>query len=488
MWKLFQDIFAIAWEGCHIMNRQIRIKSITIDNFKNVKHGKLDFMTNKDIYSADVIGIYGQNGSGKTAVVDSLKLLQHMLRGNRLGKDYLGYINVDSDAMHLTYIIQIVADHENSFVVNYSFSIKKELVDVSNNVNTEKLINEPIYRVRIFDEELAFSETTGSSRHKQEKLVSTRATDTVLPKVKYKALVGNDDKTDEDIRLIRKQTANESRTFIFSAEFLNIVRKNCKNIRYRSILEFLVHYGNFELFTIGTQSSGLISLNALPLAFDYKDEQEKLTGQYMVPINDSADISKKEFKMVKKLVKPINLVLKKLIPELTIEVNDLGPVLLGNTSIKGERIQLMSCKNSHQIPLKYESEGIKKIISILQLLIAVYNKSSITVAVDELDSGIFEYLLGQMLSVISEKGKGQLIFTSHNLRPLEVLKPDKIIFTNVNPNDRYCRINHIKKTNNLRACYYRKIALGYGNDALYDETTSFDLALAFKKAGEYIED
>ena len=57
--------------------------------------------------------------------------------------------------------------------------------------------------------------------------------------------------------------------------------------------------------------------------------------------------------------------------------------------------------------MRYESEGIKKIVSILQLLIVVYNNDSITVAIDELDSGIFEYLLGEILRIISEKGNGQ---------------------------------------------------------------------------------
>ena len=44
--------------------------------------------------------------------------------------------------------------------------------------------------------------------------------------------------------------------------------------------------------------------------------------------------------------------------------------------------------------------------------------------VDELDSGIYEYLLGECLEVMQDKAKGQLIFTSHNLRPLEILEND----------------------------------------------------------------
>ena len=47
--------------------------------------------------------------------------------------------------------------------------------------------------------------------------------------------------------------------------------------------------------------------------------------------------------------------------------------------------------------------------------------------VDELDSGIYEYLLGECLEVMQDKAKGQLIFTSHNLRPLEILENDSLL-------------------------------------------------------------
>ena len=49
--------------------------------------------------------------------------------------------------------------------------------------------------------------------------------------------------------------------------------------------------------------------------------------------------------------------------------------------------------------------------------------------IDELDSGIYEYLLGECLEVMQDKAKGQLIFTSHNLRPLEILENDSLLYT-----------------------------------------------------------
>lgn len=111
----------------------------------------------------------------------------------------------------------------------------------------------------------------------------------------------------------------------------------------------------------------------------------------------------------------------------------------------------------------------------MQLLIVVYNNSSITVAIDELDSGIFEYLLGELLRIISEKGKGQLIFTSHNLRPLETLDKGFIAFTTTNPENHYIRMTNVKENHNLRDFYYRDIVLGEQSEVVYEETNNYAL-------------
>lgn len=120
----------------------------------------------------------------------------------------------------------------------------------------------------------------------------------------------------------------------------------------------------------------------------------------------------------------------------------------------------------------------------MHLLIGVYNRTSLTVAIDELDAGIFEYLLGEILHIVAEKGKGQLIFTSHNLRPLERLDRGYIAFTTTNPYNRYIRMTNVKGNNNLRDFYYRDIILGEQSEPVYDLTNNYDIALAFREAGE----
>ena len=114
----------------------------------------------------------------------------------------------------------------------------------------------------------------------------------------------------------------------------------------------------------------------------------------------------------------------------------------------------------------------------------MFNYNSMTVLIDELDSGIFEYLLGEILEILEQRGKGQLIFTSHNLRPLEVLDKNNLIFTTTNPNNRYIKLKNVKTNNNLRDMYYRDLILGGQEETIYDKTNSARIARAFRKAGE----
>ena len=99
-----------------------------------------------------------------------------------------------------------------------------------------------------------------------------------------------------------------------------------------------------------------------------------------------------------------------------------------------------------------------------------------------------EYLLGELLDVFSKSAKGQLIFTSHNLRALEMLPKESIVFSTVNPNNRYIRMKNVKETNNMRSMYIRSITLGGQDEKIYDETDSLKIAKAFRKAGRSLMD
>ena len=84
---------------------------------------------------------------------------------------------------------------------------------------------------------------------------------------------------------------------------------------------------------------------------------------------------------------------------------------------------------------------------------------------------------------MQKSGQGQLIFTSHNLRPLEMLNSSSIVFTTTNPENRYVRASNIKPSNNLRLRYFRDITLGSDGEELYQETNSIEIAHAMRKIG-----
>ena len=467
----------------------VRITGITIHNFKNVVEGSLSFENMRKNYRASIVGLYGQNGSGKTALIDALELLKYVLCGRTIPEKFADFINVDSDVATLLYNFAVKLP-EKTPMVTYQFSIKSVSDSSERNVDSVQSC-EHKKRVCVFNE-LIKCPILSEKKIRMGKLVDTDTTELFLPRPKKQLLVGNSKQINTDLEVAKKLSNAQSRSFVFSKEFLNAVRSMVKQSAnsdmelsfYANLIESLVNFGNHELFVINTTNSGLISLNAQPLVFKYITENSGAIGTMMIPLNEPAVIPKKAKDVVVKVIKTMNGVLEQIIPGLTIHFKDLGTQVLQNGD-EGSRIQLMSHKNNREIPLNYESEGIKKIVSILQLLIVVYNQPSITVAIDELDSGVFEYLLGELLSIISERGKGQLIFTSHNLRPLETLDRGFIAFTTTNPHKRYVRMTNVKENNNLRDFYFRDIMLGEQDEELYEQTNNAEIAFAFREAGEY---
>lgn len=70
-----------------------RLASLTLKNIKNVKSGTIFMPKTKEnakvLRGSEILGIYGQNGSGKTAVVDALYFLQQIMVGNSIEQDII---------------------------------------------------------------------------------------------------------------------------------------------------------------------------------------------------------------------------------------------------------------------------------------------------------------------------------------------------------------------------------------------------------------
>ena len=467
----------------HITPTRIRIKKIEIDNFKSVRHGEVTFNCgrNTDLKDAeaDILGIYGQNGSGKTSVIEAIAILQNVMGGYIIPGRYAESISDGADFSKLTFVFDLQYSGKNnpySRTVTYSFKIK------SVNHWPKKIGNiiaeGPVYypeTVVVFDEVISASGMfDGSIQKKQDILTTTSEKYPIGPVRKIPFYVG-DDKDDVliDLTVNQKTAAEQGRSFIFMDETMELFYQHSGYSEYFQVLMELNSYACWYLFAVDNRNESL-----------FKHMPVNLNSRYGVINLDLLDkdnyISPNQCKYAKKYVESINIILPTLIPDMELVLEDHEQVWRGDLRY---RVELLSKRKNTIIPLRDESEGIIKLVSILSLIAAAFNDEIITVAIDELDAGIYEYLLGEILIGLETYGKGQFIFTSHNLRPLEVLKKEELIFTTSNPDNRYIRLKGVGRTNNLRSLYLREILGNTQDEQIYDAAKRQKMIAAFIKAG-----
>ena len=128
------------------------------------------------------------------------------------------------------------------------------------------------------------------------------------------------------------------------------------------------------------------------------------------------------------------------------------------SEIKDDSLLLLLHKGEENLPYQQESKGIRKLLSLFMSVSSYLSSPLEWVILDEVDSGIFEYLYGEMMRALYERGKGSLLFTSHNLRTLETLPHHHARFASLLVKGRFFEIP-LKEDENLRDVYLRSLAL-----------------------------
>lgn len=477
------------------MDIKVRILSIKINNIKNLKNGLIEFDSNKKVNKneflfdkSDVIGIYGPNGSGKTAVVNSFRILKDIIVSSNLKdrntmldhfkpNEVYDLINKEEREakLELNYFVEV---NNIKFINIYEVILGKDEVNkkafIKNEKISYKVFNESLNK---FDSKVTLIDVN----------LNIKSFDNFIKPAKLIDELKRNDKNIVNIflRLLGASSANNS-SFIFNETFFEVLENN-KNLfsvslSLRKIKEHAKHlmhvYDNKEISEIAAN-------DAIPL-FIKNEENGKintLVGTFSL-FNESLNelVYKKE---IFNYFKEIDFVINKIIPDMHVEVIDLGNVILSDGK-DGFKSDVVSIRNGVRIPLRLESDGIKKIISLISSLVDIFNNSHSILIVDEFDSGIFEYLLGELLKIIKNDGKGQFLFTSHNLRALEMIK-DSIIFSSLNDDDRFISYPRISKTDNLRNHYLRDLFLG-NNEKFSSDIDSYEISDAFKRGGELLND
>lgn len=456
----------------------VRLLSLTLENIKNVKNGTVFMPTAGDrslsLGGAEILGIYGQNGSGKTAIVDALYFLQQIMIGRSIDQSISDYIGVDDDKACINVEYKIFGDNV-VYEVGYNISLKR--------LDDEIVVDREFLNCAINQD----GERTNKNIFMD--YVRSESNSIFKPQKRLDELIGKNKDLRTDLIVARKMAEKSNCSYIFGESSRDIFfgKVDDKFENYASVVKVLFTFALKDLFVIRNTHSGMITANfLLPMAFRIENNKIGAKGDFAVPLTEPVVLDTVRKEILDEIVEKINTVLYTIIPGMKIDIKDYGKQTL-DSGEEGWKIELMSVREGKKpIPIRMESEGIIKIISILNVLIQAFGNPSICLVIDELDAGIFEYMLGELLDIFEKSAKGQLIFTSHNLRALEMLDKDSIMFSTVNPSNRYIHMKNVKDTNNLRNMYIRSITLGGQDEVIYEETDSLKIARAFRKAGRSI--
>lgn len=116
-------------------------------------------------------------------------------------------------------------------------------------------------------------------------------------------------------------------------------------------------------------------------------ETEAAIIQRCIPLftNGQGEVPMAIYDLFVSAIKSINIAIKSIIPDLQIELEKKMEVEKEDGK-KYVQVEVYSKRDNRRFLTKFESEGIKRIISLLSYLVSAYNQSSVCLVVDELDS------------------------------------------------------------------------------------------------------
>ncbi|MBT1162092.1 AAA family ATPase [Bifidobacterium sp. SO1] len=455
------------------MTRLIRL---TMTNVRNVNHGRITFHTLP--IGGCVTGIYGQNGSGKTTAIDAISILQTLMSGHSLDYETQETINPDRQPLELE-----ATFHINDEYLSYHVTIGLD-------DGTPMILEEEI--------------KTGSTEKRLGRpIISWHPSDDLTLNVKPGYLwdtLADHRRLEQRLMFANRDGRLQHRSFVFSRELTQGFDHDLETVRRRlpsragealdshpnlfSLLAELRRYAERDIAILTTGRGGQVALHRLPIAVDDLQEGGYDDRLYEV-MRETITLPPENARRLHAQIDTFNIILPAIIPGLTLELADRGEDDLDDGST-GIRVSLRSRRGNATIPFRKESEGVQRIVSMLTFLIHAYNDPDALIAIDELDTGIYEHLLGVLIREFALNARGQLVFTAHNLRIMETVpQPSRIVvLTTTDPNRRFMPFRHVATTGNGRNRYLTAIDRNLGPVILYEKPSEAQIREALLIAGQ----
>ena len=384
--------------------------NVSISGIKNIsKEIRLDFykkVINKNFNPEKyrIKAIYGENGAGKTAIVTALGIVKNLYENGqylsqRDTQIFLSeivnketnvftfsaeYLYSTSEFLNVyNYSIEIGLDANNQYVIK-----REQLKEKNGNTNTNA------YKVvyEVFDGELTFANV---DEHYMD-IISDSVRNLLSYKLFSCAYIG------------KPITENGDDVVMFSIHTL------LNYIFFSSIQVFLDSEDQHMsyLFSQMRENIDFNDMNSLQNLARLSEKQEVYFNS-----KNRYKVDKKYFdkfeKKISQLEKFIKL-FKKELKAIEIEKRDDG---------YDYKCELIFDYGIYKVNSEFESTGIKKLIRLFDSLLAASQGN--VVFVDEMDSNINDIYFCKMIEYFMYYGKGQLIFTTHNLDPMSYLKENK---------------------------------------------------------------
>lgn len=424
-------------------------------NFKSLKN--IEFNLNKTKMETNkFISIYGENGSGKTNIVELFKFLQKSVLARTFD---IAMNKVPQNLLKMPKEIENNVPEELLEIINFSMDINEyRMID-------EKEDTEIEYGFKINDKN-GFYYIKFNSEIVEEKLYYMAD--------KQRAYLFELNK--ENNKIIKKLNKKIFLNVRYNEDLIDEINKYWGRYSFLSLLLFEMMEKNHEY--ISNNISQNIT-NVIRKIWDMTVIVDKGISKIMnanqertKKLNNiqNGTIEKEQLDKLNKYQNVLNIFFTqayadiKNVRYITTESEDkIYYELYFDKMIGGKIIS---------IPSKKESEGTKRILNQFNALIG--SLLGETVIIDEIDNGIHDVLMKNIIMSIKDEITGQLIITTHNTLLLEVLPKEciYILSTDYNGNKAINSIKNyetkIQKNNNARDLYFKGVFGGIPNTDFID--------------------
>ena len=427
---------------------KLSLRKIKLKNFINANDGMI-----KITPESKVVGIYGPNGSGKTTLVKAFKCTKAIFSERKPGDDSdevflpasLIMIGEDKATISLEWEIGTEGNLE------YSFSIRRS--DIQPNIayiSSESLTCKGVLGQQDFSLQI--------NKRGYNKDLEELSLQLALLAGKLDGLFFSKEYSLEKLKDAYKKTRKENRSFFAYDGLFAMIEDGRDSDQTESFSNFVsdvlfsLHWYFKLMYFFADTEEGQTrhddNFDDFASIFNfliYPDEVERMG---IDPIEEIEDYNEIEMlrNLCKKRVSEVNSILKEILPSVSLVYESDDRLLIE--------------KNGVRIPFSAASYGEKKLIRLTKDLFEVSLYDGITIIIDEFDEGLFELRLEKLLFWLLDNTIGMVIFTAHNLMPLEVLPPKAIWFTTVAQKKLYATMRNVKSKSNMRDKYYRILTVG----------------------------